>query len=52
MNKWYCNWVYRQIEQNRDKLSRQQFKTLVGQVRAGDPDGAIKGLNTIKQQTK
>lgn len=47
MNKWYEKWAYGQIEQRRDKLTRQEFKTLVGQVRAGDPDGAIRGLQTI-----
>ena len=47
MSSWYENWVYDQIDKNRDKLTRQDFKTLVGQLRAGDPDGAIRGLRTI-----
>lgn len=29
------------------KLSRQQFKTIKGQIIAGDPDGAYKGLRRI-----
>lgn len=28
-------------------LTRQQFKTLRGQILAGDPEGAMKGLQTI-----
>ena len=28
-------------------LSRQQYKTLRGQILAGDPNGAIKGLGKI-----
>ena len=31
-------------------LTRQQIKTLRGQALAGDIDGAIKGLATIKRQ--
>ncbi len=29
------------------RLTRQQYKTLKGQILAGDPDGAIKGLKRI-----
>lgn len=29
------------------QLSRQQFKTLKGQILAGDPEGAMRGLQTI-----
>ena len=28
-------------------LTRQQFKTLRGQILAGDPEGAVKGLQNI-----
>lgn len=31
----------------RDRLTYQQYKTLRGQVLAGDPDGAMKGLRKI-----
>lgn len=31
----------------RAQLTRQQFKTLRGQVHAGDAEGAMKGLNKI-----
>lgn len=47
-----CEWAERYIMQYRHILTRQQLKTLIGQVKAGDPDGAIRGLNTIKQKTK
>jgi len=39
--------VLLQIKDNKHKLTRQQYKTLVGQVRAGDTDGALKGLRKI-----
>jgi hypothetical protein len=29
------------------RLSRQQYKTLKGQILAGDPDGALRGLQRI-----
>ena len=32
---------------NRHNLTRQQLKTLRGQVLAGDPEGAMKGLCRI-----
>ena len=33
-------------------LSAQQYRTLRGQVLAGDPDGAMKGLRKILRQKK
>lgn len=32
------------------RLTQQQYKTLRGQVLAGDPDGAMKGLRNILQR--
>ena len=32
---------------NKRRLSRQQYKTLKGQILAGDSDGALKGLQRI-----
>lgn len=29
------------------RLSRQQYKTLKGQILAGDPDGALRGLQRL-----
>ena len=36
-----------QIKTARPRLTRQQYKTLRGQVLAGDPGGAMKGLRKI-----
>ena len=42
-----------QIKACKDRLTQQQFKTLRGQVLAGDPDGALKGLKRIlRKETK
>lgn len=31
----------------KDKLTRQQYSTLRGQILAGDPEGAMKGLKRL-----
>lgn len=36
----------------RSKLSHQQYKTLRGQVLAGDPQGAMKGLKRLLNRSK
>lgn len=36
-----------QLKACRDRLTKQQYKTLKGQVLAGDGDGAMKGLRKI-----
>lgn len=38
------------IKACRDKITKQQFKTLRGQVLAGDGDGALKGLRKILER--
>ena len=40
------------IRTNNPYLTRQQFKTLRGQVLAGDPDGAMKGLQNILEKRR
>ena len=40
----------KQLRANHGRLTRQQFKTLKGQILAGDPAGAIKGLQRLLQQ--
>lgn len=35
------------IKAHKDKLTRQQLRTLKGQCKAGDIDGALKGLHKI-----
>ncbi len=37
----------KEIERNKSKISKQQYKTLRGQCLAGDVDGALKGLEKI-----
>ena len=39
-----------QLKATRDRLSPQQYKTLRGQVLAGDADGAMKGLRKLLVQ--
>lgn len=34
------------------KLSKQQYKTLKGQIHSGDTEGALKGLNKILGKSK
>ena len=41
-----------QIKACKDRLTPQQFKTLRGQVLAGDPDGALKGLKRILERKR
>lgn len=36
-----------QLRAHRDTLPVQTYKTLRGQVLAGDPDGALKGLRRL-----
>lgn len=36
-----------QVKACRDRLTAQQYKTLKGQVLAGDADGALRGLRSI-----
>lgn len=36
-----------QLKATRERLTPQQYKTLRGQVLAGNPDGALKGLRKI-----
>lgn len=35
------------IEKNKNKMTQQQYRTLRGQCRAGDIDGAIKELYRV-----
>lgn len=36
-----------QLKACRDRLTKQQYTSLRGQILAGDPVGAMKGLQTI-----
>lgn len=35
------------LRNTKHRLSKQQYKTLRGQILAGDPEGAMKGLRNI-----
>ena len=41
-----------QLKATRDRLTPQQYKTLRGQVLAGDADGAMRGLRRLHQPCK
>ena len=39
------------LKNARPKLTKQQYKTLKGQVLAGDPDAAMRGLKKLLLQS-
>ena len=39
--------AFAQLKAMRHKLTKQQYRTLKGQILAGDSNGAMKGLVTI-----
>ena len=39
--------LYKLLEQYKWRMSKQQYKTIKGQIKAGDYDGALKGINKI-----
>lgn len=39
--------AYRELERHRRELTLQQFRTLRGQIKSGDAEGALKGLAAI-----
>lgn len=38
------------LRNTKHRLTKQQYKTIRGQILAGDPDGAIKGLRNVLQR--
>jgi hypothetical protein len=40
------------LKANRGHITRQQIRTLKGQVLAGDPDGAMRGLQKLINKKK
>ena len=42
------------LKASRSKLTKQQYRTLKGQILAGEPEGAMKGLKRLleRQTTK
>ncbi|MGN0996537.1 MAG: hypothetical protein ACI4PG_06490 [Candidatus Ventricola sp.] len=49
MDEQACD-VFGRLIDNRRKLTRQQYRTLKGQIFAGDADGAERGLERILEQ--
>lgn len=49
----YNTKAYDLLRRSRHKLTKQQYKTLSGQIKAGEAEAAVKGLETIiKRQLK
>lgn len=44
--------AYKMLKLHRKRLSRDQIKTLCGQVKAGNPSAAMKGLHKILSQNE
>lgn len=45
--------IRRFLRDNKEFMTRQQLKTIDGQIKSGDINGAIKGIETIfKRQMK
>lgn len=38
------------LRNTKHRLTKQQYKTIRGQILAGDPDGAMKGLRNVLQR--
>ena len=39
--------AYELLRRSRHRLTKQQYRTLSGQIRAGEAEAAVKGLETI-----
>lgn len=39
--------LYKILKKNKHKLTRQQYATIKGQIKAGDYEGAMKGMNRL-----
>ena len=39
--------MWKALKDNKKYLTRQQYRTIKGQIIAGDTDGALKGLNRL-----
>ena len=44
--------MYRMLKKCKPYLTKQQYKTIKGQIIAGDTAGAIKGLNKLLRKKK
>jgi len=43
--------VFKVLKKHKYQLTKQQYLTLKGQVKAGDETGALKGLNKLLKKT-
>ena len=41
-----------QLKATRDRLTKQQYRTIKGQILAGDPDGAMRGLRRLLEAAR
>ena len=39
--------LYKLLNKFKNKLNKQQYKTIKGQIKAGDLEGALRGLNRL-----
>lgn len=44
--------VFKILKKHKYQLTKQQYRTLKGQAKAGDEIGAIKGLNNLLNRKK
>lgn len=43
---------YERLEREKRNLTKQQYRTIKGQIKAGDEAGAMKGLERLLQRNK
>ena len=39
--------LYKILKQYKNRMTKQQYKTIKGQIKAGDYAGALKGINGV-----
>lgn len=44
--------MYRMLKQSKHLLTKQQYRTIKGQIIAGDTEGALKGLKRLLRKRK
>lgn len=42
----------RELMKRKNELTRQQFRVIRGQIRAGEVDAAMKGIETLQKRTE
>ena len=41
--------IYYELESLKVRISRQTYKTILGQINAGDTEGALRGIERLKK---